>query len=1493
MNALSLALLDRIEQQEANLLSWGFVGGSFTWDEMLAAAEAVLAEAPEPDGLTADDLCNELHGGDLVLELPFEPGNYRSRFAEAVRLLFHLRQLTPAKPWDAASRLVADYRLVVRHRRFPRFEIEPDDAVDRAADSTWDPVERRALAALVGGTHPRRLANFQLDALRTVRGHLRRSAPHGTIVTAGTGSGKTLAAYLPALVEVSRLVQPNEFWTKMLCLYPRNELLRDQLLKVLQETERLAGAGLPRAVRVGAFFYATPENPNSIYDNQGWEPRAGGLVCPFLRCPSPGCGGELLWPDAARLNDQERLKCLRCRRTLDEDRIALTRRGMEQRPPDLLFTSTESLNRQLGSARFRGLFGVGRPVAMSPRLVLLDEVHTYDDITGAQTALLLRRWRHAVGDRPVRWVGLSATLRNPVSFFAQLTGLPEDRIVPIDPRAEEVEGGLEYLIAARGDPASRRSLLSTTIQSAMLLGRTLDPLPPNPGAVFNPRSGGVVGQKAFVFSDDMDVINRLYHDLRDAESNPPRFSWKDPLANLRDPNRPDAYTRDQDGQNWWMPERLGHRLDIRSGLAVARTTSADRGVDDGANLVVCSASLEVGFDDDRVGAVIQHKAPHSLASFLQRKGRAGRRREARPWTLLVLSDYGRDRIAYQAPEHLFDPTLPPRHLPVRNRYVLRIQAVFAFLDWAASRAERAGRRMSAWTALTGPVTNTTARRDQMWLADLIADVLDQPGLADELARHVGDALGIDTEEVRRVMWESPRPLLTGVLPTALRRLLTNWEAYRPDGTPGEDIVEHLHPLPEFMPANLFSDLQLPELGLTLPMRGRTDRKRMPLVQGMSTFAPGRVSRRFANDRDADVSHWVSIEGLAEEDVTLDRFCVALPLGNFEFIDDHGAVSQVPTFRPLEYTLELCPEKEVAISSNSFLRWHTQLFARSEGVPLPLPAPRPFDALELGLVLFTHAQSCPAAARRFATGADADFRRVGAESTHCSVRFVAGGEPAAVGFEIPVDGLRVRFRPPLADPHTWFTPELLRAYRPQFFRHRVCSDPHLTAVANHFLLGWMAEIHLAALTAAACEPGADGGLVAASARLDDNYPDRTAAVMDNMIQFLAVEGEELDETSLRAQLAARFNLPQVRQRLGELAQALWEEPSREMEYWLRARFKSTLGAAFLQACHQTANQVESGDLCLDLDPGTPPDDTPPSDGTAEFWVTEVSPGGCGIVEAVGRAVRDRPDRFFDELRDALGASDFEQIDLQLTRLVGEAQVPGRLAEALAGVRNAANRAELTDARDGLIRTLSAAGYIPSRPLLVAINARVLTPNSTPAHDALLSQLLALRDQIETRLGIEVGYREFAFLAGRDEAIQQAVEAAIGPPVDGNHLYRMLLGLLWPRQSVIRAAAESGYNPFATAAPPDRLLVRSALAIDAPTIDAVEPDWRERVSAELGTVGRAVVRFHGRDRAFVRAMCLELVARPAEVGYLQVYPAVAGLTIEGDVIDADLRVRGVGS
>ena len=86
------------------------------------------------------------------------------------------------------------------------------------------------------------------------------------------------------------------------------------------------------------------------------------------------------------------------------------------------------------------------------------------------------------------------------------------------------------------------------------------------------------------------------------------------------------------------------------------------------DVLVTTASLEVGFNDPEVGAVLQHKAPHDSASFLQRKGRAGRKRGMRPWTIVILSDFGRDRIAYQGYDLLFDPELRSRELPLANRH---------------------------------------------------------------------------------------------------------------------------------------------------------------------------------------------------------------------------------------------------------------------------------------------------------------------------------------------------------------------------------------------------------------------------------------------------------------------------------------------------------------------------------------------------------------------------------------------------------------------------------------------------------------------------------------------------------------------------------------------------------------------------------------------------------------------------------------------------------
>ncbi len=187
-----------------------------------------------------------------------------------------------------------------------------------------------------------------------------------------------------------------------------------------------------------------------------------------------------------RNNGVERLSCgdPHCSVSIPGDELPLTREALRKAPPDVLFTTTEMLNRHLSTWEDEQLLGLG---ANPPRVALIDEAHTYASVSGAQSALLLRRWHAAVGGK-VHFVGLSATLADAASFFARLTGVPEDRVALIEPLEFEEEG-MEYQLVLRGDPASGTQLLSTTIQAAMLLRRVLD-------VRSDPVSNGAYGSKA-------------------------------------------------------------------------------------------------------------------------------------------------------------------------------------------------------------------------------------------------------------------------------------------------------------------------------------------------------------------------------------------------------------------------------------------------------------------------------------------------------------------------------------------------------------------------------------------------------------------------------------------------------------------------------------------------------------------------------------------------------------------------------------------------------------------------------------------------------------------------------------------------------------------------------------------------------------------------------------------------------------------------------------
>jgi hypothetical protein len=530
---------------------------------------------------------------EAVLLIQTPEGGFRSRMAETMRLLAMLRQSFANRHWWEGPPLVLDQRFLHRPRSRPRRNLLAEDFLSRLA-ATVTPAAYRVAERLV----PPELSGFQERATGEILAALRSGTDRGVMVTAGTGSGKSLAFYLPALCTIGESVADDPVHgVRSLAIYPRNELLKDQFSSLLRQVWDLQQArATERPIVIGTWFRATPYSAQFVSQGRAedWaEVREGGRVvgwrCPFLNCPS--CSGAMFWPTADARAGRERLTCAsgECGMTFDEDIINLTRDRASRRPADILLTTTESLNRQLAAPDRHLAFGVGGPRARRVRLVLLDEVHIYEGTTGAQNALLLRRLRHVV-DRPLTWVGLSATLVNADRFLEHFTGLDEGLVSIARPASAELEeSGAEYLVALRHDPVWRTGPLSTTIQTAMLVPRCLDRDPGGAPYAVLPSSGGFFGSRTFAFTDKLDVTNRLYWNLLSAEG------WRTPtsplarspltLAHLRAEDqvrRPpaeqeSARDREPTGQWWWLPEQLGWDLAADTQLDVGRTSSQDTG----------------------------------------------------------------------------------------------------------------------------------------------------------------------------------------------------------------------------------------------------------------------------------------------------------------------------------------------------------------------------------------------------------------------------------------------------------------------------------------------------------------------------------------------------------------------------------------------------------------------------------------------------------------------------------------------------------------------------------------------------------------------------------------------------------------------------------------------------------------------------------------------------------------------------------------------------
>jgi hypothetical protein len=1553
-------VLNEIEKHEAKVLVWGLVDAALTADELrevvmraLDSKEvAELMDEPDCSLFDADAVLERLRTERLVFELPFELG-FRSRMAESVRLFARLRQLFPKHKdgdrWTTAPTLVADYRFLWRNRKYPKRNVTGTQALAEFGDAELSAETLQVLQHRIEQqASDWKLARFQVDATTRILRGLQDNKRQGTMVAAGTGSGKTLAFYLPGLTALAaEVAQSSVPGTRILAIYPRKELLKDQFAEVYEQSRKfdsyLANRG-GRKLTVGVLFGDTPRSLSTIPKTPGWRHVGERWVCPYLRCPR--CSGDLTISRADINNGNGRLIC-NCGATVEPDEVRLTREDLAAEPPHVLFMTTEMLNQQMSNSQLCHVFGLGPRALVAPRMVLLDEVHIYSGSYGAQVAYLLRRWS-ALTKYRASFVGLSATLSNGASFFAALTGLDPSVVAEISPQPDDMKSeGAEYMMALRGDPVSRSALLSTSIQTLLLASRILDPRA-------NMATRPFYGWRAFAFTDQMDSTNRLYLDLVDAEGmrvngrpNPSRPDGG--LAHLREP-RADRY-RYLGGQDWQLVRSLGHQLNTRH--RVSRTTSYDQGVNGQAEVVIATAALEVGYDDPHVGVVLQHKAPRDMAQFLQRKGRAGRTRHMRPWTLMVLSDYGRDRLAYQAYEQYFDPLLPARSLPLSNRYVLRMQAVYTLVDYLGSQMQQVAATGSVWRDLGKPftlkasaaafsqcsgelkkllantptptnqkgvealvksaqkigwknlgsnnydATNWTMRQLRMVpLTGLLSGLLSDRRKQADFLDYLRGAMRLSAPHAHALLWDHPRPLLLGAIPTALRRVSANWRAVG-----GGSDYSTGAPLPEFIPATLFSDLSLPEVKLCLPDGvPQTEDRFLPVLQALGEMAPGKVSRRF------DTALWLAPDdavvlqlseaGLNESGVDVRTWYDVERQPDILFLKE-GVIEQRAAFRPHQLTLRPTPE-EVASTSNARLIWQSQMFAENPGTRSMPPAAIAIAGLFRHIDFQTHALQAPATVRRYATASHASMRiKRSGENTECEAlwRFEHDGAPCGIGFELESDAVvfALQLPPSLSIAVDWSVMATTRAVRQCRFLWEARYGDELSAVVgNVFRRDLLAQIFAASaalraerdrmpLAQAIADLGG-GGNTAASAFEE---------VMEATYQLpITTEGESPDR--LRKDLAHEFARAEVLQALAAIAQVLVAPIDSEWDAWLRTTMRQTLAAGLLEALQQFCPELQSDHLMVDIDPGLRQDGSEPE--SAEIWISESNPGGNGLIEQFYASYQEEPERFFRLLEAALASSEFEVIDAQMRTLlsrIGGAKPDEELVSRVVAVRNAPDVQTADSAYLALRRALIERGMAVFHGFASALGTRLLRRDMPRDFDQLLHEMIETWERIESELGVEIDARVVCTIYSDSDRVENALQGkGFVPPTEGVKGWRfsVLHGLLWARGNQLRSATLQLPNRFANSVPAvERLLVSQWASAPEVPVDATASDWREQATGRLGAAGQVAVSVPVAEHQLVREVIAWSISEPIQLEYLNLYPRLGGLRRNGQFYELQFNLR----
>ena len=1482
-------LLTCLELDEVRLMEWGFFDVVHTDVEIIDLFESNIKLSDGFRDLVGNS-SGELFIDDLATAgLLYRIGTgvsstYRSRFAESMRLMVRLRQRFTDQDWNSAPELVSDARFFLAARRFPVRDVNFSNAWNVLSSVTWQKVvQRKVLESLMGmTTSPILLSAFQLRSAERILQHYRGSErPTGTVVTAGTGGGKTKAFYIPALMGISSdICLDSRPSTKVLSVYPRNVLLADQFgeaIDLVMKVSANLGESLPRSIRVGCLIGDVPFSSNFEGDVRNkkaiekWVRPLGvnGRRLPHLR--DRESGKALVWMDSDRRSGKTTLRFEDdpSRIAIPDGVVVLTRDDLMSTPPDIFLTSIEMINKELSSELGVKVLGFGTS-SSALRLVLLDEIHTYEGLTGAQVPWILRRlsfWTKVGKWASYHVVGLSATLQDAPSHLATLTGISEGSIEEVTPRLSDQEltiEGQEYNVVLKSHPGSGAGVLATSIQTVMLGSRLLTPLEsPPPLATTAIDSGYFFGKKLFGFTDNLDVVNRWFPDYYNAEK-------QRRLARLRLPKSGDD-PQWEGGQSWRICRDLHH--DLNNSMRIGKTSSTDPGVDSQASIVLATSALEVGFDDDEVGMIVQHKAPFNAASFLQRKGRAGRRKGMRPWTIVVLSEFGRDRWAFRDSERLFTPVLDRLSVPVFNPYVLRIQATWFLVDWIAKKF---GQKIPSLYLARKKYFEPVATQ-------IVEDLLTQENCRAEFACDLTEWIRFAQGGVRvsdpealanDILWNPPRSVFRQVIPNL-------WNYLKGD----QSIVHQSGPvplLPRFLPQRTWQVLDTQDVDLQI--QGSPGLESMDVRRALFEVTPGRVSRRFSPRRD-DTSKWMAWSNKLLESTTPTKASVDELFSDFVLNEDLDGVSiYQPTFVELVGT----PHGVKKMSTASW-QWECQIFTLGDPGYLTLHTGPVARSIFDGGSVWMHRERSWIQTYRYSGSFRFDLHQQRKDPVRGFVSIeapVAGktSRRAVVGYVRSVDGIELRVRPEVLANQPILNTDVIASLKPLYLRFLASQSEVLRRRTSVFEMGSLVTSALGML----CASGLRNQLPLEDAwQLITNRPSAAGKVLSTILSGeTPLDPDEDSESTGVQEIVELWKDQEIAAEMDALVANLWGPLDASWSNWLQSVLLESIRSAVEASVQSVLPETPDSDFTVEVID---------QEQRASIWILERESGGIGVIDRLLSEVGASPNLFDTALESCLINCSSERVEKNIFLTIENSIIDtSPIKQAFSEVRNANNYAEIDNARESLISSLKNAQLEHDKSALTALLGKALMRGSTSKTDRWIRRLSLGRIQVSNRLGIDVDPKVWAYCTITDERRNKLFARTLEEIYGTHPTDRQMTA------SLVRLTLNPCFDSCASCLGNPRELdgIGSSRRLSKQWLNLTEVDnsidvdsaseWVDDLHTALIASSRIKLRFSNAKRTLV---CTELSARLAnriDRGYSLSAFRISSMTRVGDTWELLLRV-----